>query len=73
MIKITALYQISGYKIPELKVESELISNSYYYDPINISRSSNSVMVEERTHSRAREQPPSRVRIKNMDVDADEK
>jgi hypothetical protein len=29
-------------------------------------------MAEERTHSRAREQLPSRVSVQNMDVDVDE-
>jgi hypothetical protein len=53
MIKITVPYQISGYKTLEIVVESEPISSSDYYDPTNILRSSNSVMAEERTHSRA--------------------
>jgi hypothetical protein len=51
IIKTTALYQLPGYKTLELVVESELISNSDYYDPTSISRSSNPVMAEERTHS----------------------
>jgi hypothetical protein len=29
-------------------------------------------MVEERTHFRSREQPPSRVSVQNMDVDEEE-
>jgi hypothetical protein len=29
-------------------------------------------MTEERTHSRAREQPPSRVSVQNMNVNVDE-
>jgi hypothetical protein len=72
MIKITALYQILRYKILELVVESELISNSDYYDPTSISESMNPSMAEERTHSRTQEQPPSRVPVQNMDVDVDE-
>jgi hypothetical protein len=55
----------------ELVVESELISSSDYYDPTSILGSSNPVMAEERTHSRAREQRPSRVPVQNMDVDVD--
>jgi hypothetical protein len=47
MIKTTALYQLSGYKTLELVAESELISNSNYYDPTNIPESSNSVMAKE--------------------------
>jgi hypothetical protein len=72
MIKITALYQISGYKILELVVESEPISRSDYYDPTSIHESSNPVMAEKRTHSRAREQPLSRILIQTMDVDEEE-
>jgi hypothetical protein len=63
MIKIIALYQISGYKILDLVVEFEPISSSYYYDSTSIPECSNPVMTEERTHHRAREQPPSRVPI----------
>jgi hypothetical protein len=63
MIKITTLYQIPGYKILELVVESGPIFSYDYYDLTNISESSNSVMAEERTHSRAREQPSSRVPV----------
>jgi hypothetical protein len=55
MIKTTAPYQLSGYKTLEQVVTYEPISSSNYYDPTNISRSSNSVMAEERTHSRAQE------------------
>jgi hypothetical protein len=71
MIKTTAPYQLSGYKTLKLVVESELISSSDYYDPTNIPGSSNSVMAEERTHSQAREQRPSRVSVQNVDVDVD--
>jgi hypothetical protein len=63
MIKTTAMYQLPGYKTLELVVESELISSSDYYDPTSISRNSNSVMAEERTHSRARGQRLSRVPV----------
>jgi hypothetical protein len=56
MIKTTALYQLSQYKTLELVVESEPISGSDNYDPTSIPGSSNPVMAEERTHSRAREQ-----------------
>jgi hypothetical protein len=73
MIKITAPYQIPGYKTLELVVESELIFSSNYYDPTSIPESSNLVMVEERTHSRTREQPPSRIPIQNVDEDEEEK
>jgi hypothetical protein len=55
MIKITSPYQLPRYKILELVVESESIFGSDNYDPTNIPRSSNPVMAEERTHSRARE------------------
>jgi hypothetical protein len=61
MIKTTALYQLPGYKTLELVVISEPISSSDNYDPTSISGSSNPVMAEERTHSRAREQRPSRI------------
>jgi hypothetical protein len=71
IIKTTAPYQLPRYKTLELVVESEPISNSYYYDPTSISESSNPVMAEERTYSRAREQPPSRVLVQNIDVDVD--
>jgi hypothetical protein len=54
MIKTTASYQLSQYKTLELVVKSELISGSDNYDPTSISGSSNPVMAEERTHSRAR-------------------
>jgi hypothetical protein len=72
MIKTTALYQLPGYKTLELVVESKLIFNSDYYDLTSIPGSSNPVMTEERTHSRARKQRPSRVPVQNMDVDEDE-
>jgi hypothetical protein len=71
-IKTTALYKIPGNKILKLVVESEPIFMSNYYNLISILESSNSVMDEERTHSRAREQSPSRVPVQNMDVDEDE-
>jgi hypothetical protein len=60
------------YQILELVVETEPISSYDYYDPISIPENSNSVMAEKRTHSRAREQPPFRVPVINMDVDEDE-
>jgi hypothetical protein len=63
MIKTTTPYQIPGYKILELVVESGPIFSYDYYDLTNISESSNPVMAEERTHSRAREQPSSRVPV----------
>jgi hypothetical protein len=63
MIKITVPYQLPRYKTLELVVESELISSSDYYDPTSIPESSNPVITEERTHSRAREQRPSRVPV----------
>jgi hypothetical protein len=72
MIKTTSSYQLPGYKTLELVVESEPIFSSDNYDPTNIFGSSNPVMAEERTHSRAREQRPSRVSVQNMDVDVDE-
>jgi hypothetical protein len=60
MIKTTAPYQLPQYKTLKLVVESEPISGSDNYDPTNIPVSSNSVMTEKRTHSRAREQRSSR-------------
>jgi hypothetical protein len=71
MIKIIALYQLPGYKTLELVVESEPISTSDNYDSTSISRSSNPVMTEERTHSQAREQRPSRISVQTVDVDVD--
>jgi hypothetical protein len=71
MIKTTTLYQLPGYKTLELVVESEPIFSSDYYDPTSIPESSNPVMAEERTHSRALEQRPSRVPVQNMNVDVD--
>jgi hypothetical protein len=71
MIKTTAPYQLLGYKTLELVVISEPISSSDNYDPTTISGSSNPVMVEERIHSRAREQRPSRILVQNVDVDVD--
>jgi hypothetical protein len=56
----------------ELVVEFEPIFSFDYYDPISISGSSNPVMAEERTHSRARKQRPSCVLVQNMNVDVDE-
>jgi hypothetical protein len=64
IIKITALYQLSGYKTLELVVISEPISSSDNYDP-----TSNPVMTEEITHSRAREQQSSRISVQNVDED----
>jgi hypothetical protein len=72
LIKTIAPYQIPGYKTLELVVESEPIFSSDYYDLTSIPESSNSVMVEKITHSRAWEQPPSCVLIQNVDVDEDE-
>jgi hypothetical protein len=72
MIKTTTLYQLTGYKILELVVESEPISNSDNYNPTSISGISNPVMAEEKTHSRARERRSSHVLIQNVDVDVNE-
>jgi hypothetical protein len=72
MIKTTAPYQLPGYKTLELVVIAEPISSSDNYDPTSISGSSNPVMAEERTHSRAREQRPSRILVQNVYVDVDE-
>jgi hypothetical protein len=55
MIKTIVLYHLSEYKTLELVVESEPISSSDNYDPTSILGSSNPVIAEERTHSRARE------------------
>jgi hypothetical protein len=55
MSKTTVPYQLPGYKTLELIVESELISGSNNYDPTSIPGSSNPIMAEEITHSRARE------------------
>jgi hypothetical protein len=57
MIKTTASYQMLRYKTLELVVESQPISSYDHYDPCptNISGSSNPILAEERTHSRARE------------------
>jgi hypothetical protein len=63
MIKITAPYQIYGYRTLELVFKFEPIFNSDYNDPTNIPESSILVMAEERTHSRAQEQPPSRITV----------
>jgi hypothetical protein len=71
MIKTTVPYQILIYKTFELVVESELISSSDYYDLTSILKN-NPVMAEKITHSRAREQPQSRVSLQNVDVDVDE-
>jgi hypothetical protein len=72
MIKTTAPYKLPGYKTLELVVISEPVSSSDNYDPSSIPESSNPVMAEERTHSRAREQRPSRIPVQNIDVDVDE-
>jgi hypothetical protein len=72
MIKTTAPYQLSGYKKLELVVISKPISSSDNYDPTSIPESSNLVMAEERTHSRAREQRPSRILVQNVDEDDEE-
>jgi hypothetical protein len=71
MIKTTAPYKLPGYKTLELVVESEQIFSSNNYDPTSIPGSSNPVMTEEKIHSRAPEQRPSRVSVQNMDVDVD--
>jgi hypothetical protein len=63
MIKIITLYQLLGYKTPELIVESESIFSYDYYDLTSILQSSNLVIVEERTHSRALEKQSSCVPI----------
>jgi hypothetical protein len=68
MIKTTALYQLPRYKILKLLVESELISGSNNYDLTSILGSSNPVMTEERTHSRAQEQRSSRAPVQNVNV-----
>jgi hypothetical protein len=65
MIKTTVSYHLPGYKTLELVVESEPISSSDNYDPTSILGCSNPVMAKERTHSRAREQRPSRVSVQN--------
>jgi hypothetical protein len=69
MIKTTTLYHLPGYKTLELIVKFEPISSSDKYDPTSIPGSSNPVMAEKRTHSRAREQRSSRVSVQNIDVD----
>jgi hypothetical protein len=66
MIKTTAPYQLPGYKTPELVVISEPISSSDNYDPTSIPGNSNPVMAEEKTHSRARKQQPSRIPVKEL-------
>jgi hypothetical protein len=71
MIKTTAPYQLPENKTLELVIESESISSSDYYDPTSNPESSNPVMAEERTHSRAQEQRPSRVPVQNVDVYVD--
>jgi hypothetical protein len=63
MIKTTGLYQLPGYKTLELVVISEPISSSDNYDPTSIPESSNSIMAEEITHFRTREQRPSRIPV----------
>jgi hypothetical protein len=62
MIKAAASYQLIGYKTMELVVDSKSITNFDHYDPhpISILRSSNSVITEEITHSRAEEHPVRR-------------
>jgi hypothetical protein len=63
IIKTIVPYQILGYKTLELVVESESISSFDHYDLTNISESSNPVLAEERTHSRAQEQKKSCVPV----------
>jgi hypothetical protein len=72
MIKTTAPYQLSQYKTLKLVVESESISGSDNYDLTSIPESSNLVMTEERTHSRAQEQRSSCAPVQNVDVDEDD-
>jgi hypothetical protein len=50
---------MSGYKTLDLVVESQSFSSSDPYDPypISTSENSNSVLTEEKTHSRIREHP----------------
>jgi hypothetical protein len=74
MVKITVSYQIPGYKILELVVESEPISSSYHYDPCStsISESSNLVLTGERTYFRAREQSSTRFSVQNVDENEEE-
>jgi hypothetical protein len=72
MIKTTAPYQLPQYKTLELVVESEPISGFDNYDPTSIPESSNIIMTEERTHSRARKQRSSRAPVQNMNVDVNE-
>jgi hypothetical protein len=75
IVKTTSLYQIPGYKTLELVVESEPIFISDYYDPCltSIPENSNPILTEERTYSRVREQPPTRVLVQNMDEDKEHK
>jgi hypothetical protein len=68
----SALYQLPHNKILVLVVESEPISASDNYDPTSIIESSNPVMAEERTHSRAREQLSSHAPVQNVDEDNEE-
>jgi hypothetical protein len=61
-----------GYKTLELVVESQPIFSSNCYNPYSTSilESNNPVLAKERTHYRAREQPPTRVSVHNVDKDA---
>jgi hypothetical protein len=63
------------YKTPELIVESQPRSSSEYYNPypISILESSNSILAEKITHSRAREHPPTCVPVQIMNEDEEEK
>jgi hypothetical protein len=65
MIKTTAPYQLPGYKTLEIVVISEPIFSSDNYDPTNIPGSSNPVMAEERTHSRARSAVQYKIRVES--------
>jgi hypothetical protein len=73
MIKTTAPYEIPGYKTLELVVKFEPIFSSDHYDLTSIPENSNSVLAEERIHSRAWEQPPSCVPVQNMDENEEKK
>jgi hypothetical protein len=65
MIKTTTPYQLPGYKTLEIVVISEPIFSSDNYDPTNIPGSSNPVMAEERTHSRARSAVQYKIRVES--------
>jgi uncharacterized protein YlxP (DUF503 family) len=56
----------------QFNISIRAISSYDNYDPTSIPGSSNPVMAEERTHSRAQKQRPSRISVQNVDVDVDE-